>query len=71
MTAHWGIEDPATVDGPDIEKEKAFFQTAKYVHNIISVFLSLPLASIAGNFLQRRRRHIGGLEGSTARKTEA
>jgi arsenate reductase len=26
MTAHWGIEDPAVVEGADIEKERAFAQ---------------------------------------------
>jgi arsenate reductase len=71
MTAHWGIEDPSAVDGPDIEKEKAFVQAAKYLKNRISVFLNLPLASIDELSLQNRLREIGRLEGTMAPKTEA
>lgn len=71
MTAHWGIEDPAAVEGTDIEKERAFVQAAKYLKNRISTFLSLPLASIDQLSLQHRLRDIGRLEGSTATKAEA
>ena len=71
MTAHWGIEDPAAVEGPDIEKERAFVQAAKYLKNRISMFLNLPLASIDQLSLQRRLRDIGRTEGSTAAKSEA
>ena len=31
MTAHWGIEDPAAVEGTDIEKERAFNQAFRYL----------------------------------------
>lgn len=71
MTAHWGIEDPAAVEGTDIEKERAFVQAAKYMRNRISTFLSLPLASIDQMALRHRLRDIGRLEGSTASKAEA
>ena len=71
MTAHWGIEDPAAVEGPDIEKERAFVQAAKYLKNRISMFLNLPLASIDQLSLQHRLRDIGRTEGSTAAKSEA
>lgn len=71
ITAHWGIEDPAAVEGPDIEKERAFVQAAKYMKNRIATFLSLPLASIDQMALRHRLRDIGRLEGSTATKAEA
>jgi arsenate reductase len=71
MTAHWGIEDPGAVEGPDIEKERAFSQAAKYLRNRISTFLSLPLASLDRLAVQRRLHDIGGLEGSSTAKTEA
>lgn len=71
MTAHWGIEDPAAVDGPDIEKEKAFVQAARFLKNRISVFLNLPLASIDEMSLQTRLRDVGRLDGTTAIKSEA
>jgi arsenate reductase (thioredoxin) len=65
MTAHWGIEDPAAAVGHDIDREKAFVQAFKYLRNRISVFLSLPLASIDKLVLDTRLRDIGRLEGST------
>jgi arsenate reductase len=46
MTAHWGIEDPAAVEGPDIEKEKAFVTAMRYPRNRIGVFIYLPIASL-------------------------
>ena len=38
MTAHWGIEDPAAVEGTDIQKEAAFVLAARYLKNRISIF---------------------------------
>jgi arsenate reductase (thioredoxin) len=70
-TAHWGIEDPAAVEGSDIEKEKASIQTGKYLKNRISAFLALPMASLDQVALAQRLREIGRLEGTTATKTEA
>ena len=39
MTAHWGIEDPAAVEGTDIEKERAFSTAARYMRSRIVAFL--------------------------------
>ena len=47
-------------------KERAFVQAFKYLRNRISVFLSLPLASIDKLLLDTRLREIGRLEGSTS-----
>ena len=65
-TAHWGIEDPASVEGTDIEKERAFVQAAKYLKNRISAFLALPVASLDQVALTRHLREIGRLEGATS-----
>ena len=46
MTAHWGIEDPAAVEGTDLEKEAAFVAAFRYLKNRIAAFTSLPLESI-------------------------
>src|SRR5208282_3200024 len=46
MTAHWGIEDPAAVEGSDIERERAFVTAFKYLKNRISVFTSLPIKNL-------------------------
>ena len=43
MTAHWGIEDPAAVDGIDIEKQRAFNLAFRYLKNRIGFFTALPI----------------------------
>ena len=66
MTAHWGIEDPAEVEGTDIQKEAAFVAALRYLKNRIAIFTSLPLASIDKLSLGTRLRDIGHGEGATA-----
>ena len=46
VTAHWGIPDPAAVEGTEIEKKTAFRQAFKAMDRRIKLFLSLPIASI-------------------------
>lgn len=65
MTAHWGIEDPASVEGIDIEKERAFSTAARYLKNRIAAFLNLPLESIDAMVLRRQLQRIGSAEGAT------
>jgi len=67
MTAHWGIEDPAVVEGTDVEKERAFVTAFKYLRNRISIFTSLPIKSLDSLTLGARLREIGGMEGATAK----
>ena len=43
MTAHWGIEDPAAVDGTDIQKEAAFVAAFRFLKNRISAVTSRTL----------------------------
>lgn len=64
MTAHWGIEDPAAVEGSDIDKERAFSTAARFMKNRISAFLSLPMSSIDRMALERQLRKIGTIEGA-------
>jgi arsenate reductase len=71
MTAHWGIEDPAAVEGSDIEKEHAFNTAFRYLKNRISVFTSLPIPSLDRLTLNAKLREIGHLHGATARAHEA
>ena len=66
MTAHWGIEDPAAVEGSDIEKQRAFNEAFRYLRNRIAAFTSLPLQSIGKLALSARLTEIGGMEGSTS-----
>jgi protein-tyrosine-phosphatase len=65
MTAHWGIDDPAAVEGADLQKQLAFNTAFKYLRTRISLFLSLPLASIDRLALGAKLREIGRTEGSS------
>jgi len=71
MTAHWGIEDPASVEGTDIEKEAAFVAAFRYLKNRIGVFINLPLRSIDKLSLGSRLREIGRLDGATQPRPKA
>jgi protein-tyrosine-phosphatase len=71
MTAHWGIDDPAAVTGPDIEKEKAFVLAFKYLKTRISLFLSLPLAKIDAMALGSKLQEIGRAEGASTPRSGA
>ena len=67
LTAHWGIEDPAAVEGSDIEKERAFEQAFRYLSRRIEAFAALPVASLDAMSLQSEMRRIGRLDGATAK----
>ncbi len=71
MTAHWGIGDPAEVEGTDIEKEAAFVTAFRYLKNRIGTFTSLPLRSIDRLTLGARLREIGRSEGATSGQEKA
>jgi arsenate reductase (thioredoxin) len=70
MTAHWGIEDPAEVEGTDLQKEAAFVAALRYLKNRIAVFSSLPLGSIDRLSLGTRLRDIGQGEGATTSRPD-
>jgi arsenate reductase len=59
MTAHWGIADPAAVEGDHVTKKAAFHTAFRELQNRISIFVSLPLASLDHLKLQERLDEIG------------
>ncbi len=59
MTAHWGLPDPAAVEGSDTEKWVAFRETFQALDNRIKIFTSLPLASLDRIKLQEHLNAIG------------
>ena len=59
MTAHWGIPDPAKVEGPEALRAAAFADAYRMMSNRIAALVNLPLASIDRLALQRRLRAIG------------
>jgi protein-tyrosine-phosphatase len=70
MTAHWGIEDPASVKGTDIQKEAAFVRAFRYMKTRISLFTALPLSKIDKMALGSKLRDIGQGEGTTSSKPQ-
>lgn len=66
VTAHWGIEDPAAVEGSDMDKERAFVTAFKHLKNRIAVFLALPFDSLSAMALASKLHEIGRREGTTA-----
>lgn len=61
MTAHWGIEDPAAVEGSDEEKRRAFSLAFNLLNRRLSIFLSLPLAKLDAVALKQKLDGIGQL----------
>ena len=59
MTAHWGIPDPASVQGTLHEIEHAFTKAFHALDRRISLFLSLPLATLEAGALQKQLDDIG------------
>jgi protein-tyrosine-phosphatase len=59
MTAHWGIADPAAVEGTDTQKAFTFRKALKELETRIKLFTSLPIASLDVMTLQAKLRAIG------------
>ncbi len=59
MTAHWGIPDPAAVEGSDEVKRKAFFHVYSLLQHRASIFVNLPMDKLDRLTLQRRLDEIG------------
>ena len=59
MTAHWGIPDPAAVDGAEVDKSLAFSVAFKSLEARIKVFTSLPIASLDRIKLKERLDAMG------------
>ena len=70
MTAHWGIEDPAAVQGTDIQKESAFDMAFYYLERRISLFRNLPLKRLDQLALGARLRGIGQTEGASRHRAD-
>ena len=59
VSAHWGVPDPAAVEGSEEQQIKAFKDAALTLRRRIELFLSLPLARLDAMSLQRELRDIG------------
>jgi arsenate reductase len=59
LTAHWGVADPAAVQGTDEDKRKAFDEAFTRLSTRIRLLLALPLERLEPLALQRKLREIG------------
>jgi arsenate reductase len=59
MTAHWGIPDPAAVQGSPDEIERPFHDAFLTLERRITLFLSLPFATLEKMTIQEEIRRIG------------
>lgn len=66
-TAHWGIEDPAKIEGP--RQKQAFFTALTYLKTRISLFLALPIDDLDEMALETKLKAIGRSAGSTGNVT--
>ena len=60
MTAHWGIPDPAAVNGSPDEIERAYRDAFLMLDRRIGLFLCLPIASLDRLAIQKEIERIGG-----------
>lgn len=59
MTAHWGVPDPAEVEGSDEQKRRAFREAFRVLRRRIELFASLPFETLSRLALQKRVEEIG------------
>jgi arsenate reductase len=69
MTAHWGLPDPAAVEGTEAEEAFAFDDTYRMLNQRISIFVNLPFQSLSKLLLQKHLDEIGQTSASTAKET--
>jgi arsenate reductase len=59
MTAHWGVADPAAVEGSELEKIQAFRDAFRVLENRIKLFTSLPIQALDKIRLKQQVDDIG------------
>ena len=63
MSAHWGMPDPAAIEGDDKTRNRAFRETLRMLTNRIRLFTELPIAKLDRIKLQHRLHEIGRHQG--------
>ena len=59
VSAHWGFEDPAAVEGSDAEKRRAFDSVFRQIMARVRIFVGLPLATLDKAAIHREMKAIG------------
>ena len=68
VTAHWGVNDPARVDGTDAEKRKAFMKAFAELSTRINLLLNLPLDKLDRLALKTKLDEIGKIGTETSQE---
>jgi arsenate reductase len=68
MTAHWGLPDPAAVEGSDEQKRRAFSDTFRHLASRINIFTSLPMDKLDKLSLQKKLEEIGKMPNEPSSK---
>ena len=59
VTAHWGLADPAGVEGTETEQREAFAKAYELLEKRVAAFLSLPFESLEAEELENKLKEIG------------
>ncbi len=59
ISAHWGFEDPAAVEGTDDEKRRAFDKVFRLMMNRVRLFVNLPLGTLDRTAIKQELLNIG------------
>jgi protein-tyrosine-phosphatase len=62
MTAHWGVHDPASTEGNEDEKRKAFLKAYAELYRRISLFVNLPFETLGRLALKEKLDEIDGVQ---------
>lgn len=68
MTAHWGLPDPAKVEGSEAEQALAFADCFRMLYQRISIFVSLPFDKLSKLSLQKHLEEIGQMQDAAAKE---
>ncbi len=71
LTAHWGVADPSSAKGSDLEIAMAFQEAYRLLYRRIELFAALPIKGLDTMTLKARLREIGREEGATAKAMDA
>src|SRR5579863_5902224 len=58
-TAHWGVPDPAAVDGSEDERRHAFREAVRQLETRIKLFVALPIEKLDRMAIERHADEIG------------
>lgn len=68
LKAHWGIEDPAAVEGSHVQQLTAFATAFRYLKNRIDAFIALPIDKLEASSLHAHLDAIGRTDGASSTK---